>query len=173
MAFVPNFSCPGCSALPPCCFFAAPELPRMTDPTPFSSAPGNAPTSAPQQAESEHCASRSTSRSRGSPAPRPRPSLDAPHLCLSFCPNQRGRGRAAHHSSVDARSGPTITCCFRFPALRSRGFQWLLPRHLQRPGPARYLDRFLGGASLPRATITLNHASKGRGFSPCGTLLVS
>jgi hypothetical protein len=33
-------------------FFAAPELPRVTDPTPFSSAPANAPKQAPPQAES-------------------------------------------------------------------------------------------------------------------------
>ena len=38
--------------MPPCWFFAAPELPRMSDPTPFSSAPGNVPKSVPPQAES-------------------------------------------------------------------------------------------------------------------------
>ena len=40
-----------------------------------------------------------------------------------------------------------------FPCAPHRGVQRILSRHLQRPGPARYLDRFLGGAPLPRTPV--------------------
>ena len=42
-----------------------------------------------------------------------------------------------------------------FPALRSVVSNGFFRGHLQRPRPARYLDRFLGGAALPRTTIKL------------------
>jgi hypothetical protein len=102
----------------------------------------------------QYCRSTRSCPSPGLPPAQRHATLAAPLLRLSLRTHQRGRRSTARNPALDSRvdrqlSSPVIPLAPHFYHHR------VLPRTMQRPGPARYLDRLLGSPPLPRTHLAL------------------